>query len=122
MEKMPEFNINNKYKLIQIGSQSLRSKYYISSQNEKESKTLLSLPYYNQGNAKDAYNFFYQADFLSEDVSIETIKDHSIIRDYILNKARAYPAKESIFIHNDYIIFVLDEKALTQAQRKILNN
>lgn len=122
MEKMPEFNINNKYKLIQIGSQSLRSKYYIPSQNEKESNALLALPYYNQGNAKDAYNFFYQADFLSQDISIETIKDHSVIRDYILNKARAYPAKESIFIHNDYIIFVLDEKALTQAQRKILDN
>ena len=122
MEKMPEFNVNNKYKLIQIGSQSLRSKYYINTSFEKESNALLSLPYYKEGFAKDAYNFFYQADFLSEDSSIETIKNNDVIRDYILNKARAYPAKESIFIYNDYIIFVLDENALYQAQKKVFNS
>ena len=122
MERMPEFNVDNQYKLIQIGSKSLRSKYYLAQANETESKALLSLPYYIEGKAKDAYNFFYQADFVSEDASIDTIKNNKTIRDFIIYKARPYPAKESIFIHDDYIIFILDENALIEAQRRITEN
>ena len=121
MEKMENFNIEHQYKLYQIGSQSLRQRYYLKKQNELTSDSLLSLAYYNKENAKSAYNFFYQTDFASQNASLDELKSIPEIKDYILNKARPWPHKESIFIHNDHIIFVLDEKELYDTQKYLGN-
>jgi len=121
MEKMDNFNIERQYKLYQIGSQSLRQRYYLKKQNELTSDSLLSLAYYNKENAKSAYNFFYQTDFASQNASLNELKSIPEIKDYILNKARPWPHKESIFIHNDHIIFVLDEKELYDIQKYLGN-
>ncbi len=119
LEKMPEFDINRQYKLLQIGEKSLRPRYYLKKSGEFPSGELLGWAYYPAGHAKDAYNFYYQTDFLSADAGLSAAKGHQELRDYLLNRARAWPAKESLFISGEYIVFVLDEAALVKAQGEI---
>ena len=118
LEKMPEFNIDLKYKLLQVGEQSLRSKYYKKQPHEFYSGELLSRAYYPEGAAKEAYNFFYQADFLEEDDAGEALSVPEI-RHYLLNKAQPWPYKESLFIFGQYIVIVLDDTALALLQKKL---
>ena len=121
LEKMPEFDINRQYKLLQIGEQSLRSKYYVQGKNEANSGALLNRAYYAEGKGKDAYNFFYQTDFLSGDAQGEAFKEPAV-REFLLNKAQAWPSQNSIYIYGTYIVLVLDENRLVQAQQFINQN
>ena len=117
LEKLPEFNVNGHYKLLQIGEQSLRGKYYIRKPGEQPSGELLAWAYYPAGRAKDAYNFYYQADFLEADAGLgEAVAANPNLREYILNRARPWPAPESLFISGEYIVLVLDDAALAKAQ------
>ena len=118
LEKMPEFNIDFKYQLLQIGEQSLRSKYYLRKPHELYNGELLGRAYYPEGNAKDAYNFFYQADFLEGDATDEALREPAI-QNYLLNHARAWPYPESLFIYGKYIVIVLDDEELALMQKKI---
>ena len=118
MEKMPEFNIDRRYKLLQIGEKSLRAKYYIKTPFEVPVGELLAKAYYPEGHAKDAYNFFYQTDFLEGDAEAEAVNE-PVIRDYLLTKARAWPAKESLFIYGNYIVLILDDEALAKVQQQL---
>ena len=120
MEKMPEFDISRQYKLLQIGEMSLRNKYYLATPNEHQSAELLNFAYYSPHNANDAYNFFYQTDFASDIAFFDKAIENNKIAQFILYHARPWPAKESIQIIDDYIIFILNEKALYQAQQAIL--
>lgn len=114
LEKMPEFNINRQYKLLQIGEMSLRKKYYLAKDGEQANGNLLHKSYYPAGQAKDAYNFYYQTDFLNADATVEEIKNSPDLREYILNQAQPYPAQSSMWIHGDYIILILDAAALAK--------
>ena len=118
MEKMPEFNIDRRYKLLQIGEKSLRAKYYVKTPFEVPVGELLAKAYYPEGNGKEAYNFFYQTDFLEGDAEAEAVHD-AVIRDYLLTKARAWPAKESLFIYGNYIVLILDDEALAKVQQQL---
>ena len=121
LEKMPEFDINRQYQLLQIGEQSLRSKYYLKGKNEIPEGALLDRAYYAEGKGKDAYNFFYQTDFLSGDAQAEALLEPAI-RDFLLNKAQAWPAENSIFIFGSYIVLVLDENRLAVVQKALTQN
>ena len=118
LEKMPEFNIDRQYKLLQIGEKSLRTKYYLKGAHEAANGELLGRAYYPAGAAKDAYNFFYQTDFLADDAHNEALQEPAI-RNYLLNQARAWPAKESLFIYGDYIVLILDDKVLANIQKQL---
>ena len=118
LEKMPEFNIDKQYKLLQIGEKSLRAKYYLKGAHEAFNGELLGRAYYPAGAAKDAYNFFYQTDFLADDAHNEAFQEPAI-RNYLLNQARAWPAKESLFIYGDYIVLILDDKVLENVQKQL---
>ena len=118
LEKMPEFDINRQYQLLQIGEKSLRSKYYRRGSFEINNGELLEYAFYPAGKAKDAYNFFYQTDFLSDDVYDQALKIPEI-RQYLLQTARAWPAQESLFIYGSYIVLVLDEAQLALVQKKL---
>lgn len=118
LEKMPEFNINRSYKLLQIGEMSLRQKYYIKKPYENPSDSLLNKAYYPEGSAKDAYNFYYQTDFLSANANSEAFNIPAI-RNYLLNNARAWPAAESLWIYDDYIVMVIDEQSLDNLRQSL---
>lgn len=118
LEKMPEFDINKQYKLLQIGEQSLRKNYYIKKNNEYQSNELLNSAYYKEGKGKEAYNFYYQTDFIKEDAELTALNNPQI-KDYILNTARAWPTKESLTIIDDYIIIILNEDKLSQIRNNL---
>lgn len=122
LEKMPNFDINQKYNLVQIGEKSLRAKYYLKKPYEINSGELLDFAYYPAGAASDAYNFFYQTDFLEKDEALDTALKNPEIRHYLLTSARPYPAKESIAIIGNYIILILDDTALANAKAQISPN
>ena len=120
LEKLEDFNVNGHYKLLQIGNQSLRGKYYLHKNGETDSGELLGWSYYDAGRSKDAYNFYYQADFLEADSDLATaIQENPTIKEYLMNKARAWPAKESLYLSGNYIVLVLDETELAKAQQFI---
>lgn len=121
LEKMPEFDINRQYQLLQIGEQSLRSKYYLKGKKEANNGALLSKAYYAEGKGKDAYNFFYQTDFLGGDAKFEALQEPTI-REFLLNKAQVWPAQNSIYIYGPYIVLVLDEKRLAEVQRFLVKH
>lgn len=121
LERLPEFNIEKQYKLLQIGEKSLRPKYYQKSTDELPNGELLNRAYYPQGNSKEAYNFFYQTDFLKEDAKNDALQNPRI-REYLLNQAKAWPAKESLFISGDYIVIILDTIALSRIQKELSGN
>ena len=106
LEKLPEFDIEKKYKLIQIGEMSLRKNYYTRVYDDFYSGEMLEDAYYQQGNAKDAYNFFYQVDFLSEDAAEDAL-ENPLIKEYLRDKAQPWPANGSVGIVGEYIIIVL---------------
>lgn len=118
LEKLPEFDISKQYTLLQIGEKSLRQKYYLKKSDEQTSAELLTAAYYPANGAAHAYNFFYQTDFLKADDNGEALRD-PLIKDYILHKARPYPAKESLLISGDYIVLVLDEIALERLKNRL---
>ena len=122
LEKMPEFDINRQYKLLQIGEMSLRKKYYLAKAGEQANGNLLQKSYYPAGNAKDAYNFYYQTDFLSADATAAEAAANPAVREYILTRARPYPAPESIWIYGDYIILTLTPSALSHLQSTLTSN
>lgn len=122
LEKMENFNIDRQYKLLQIGSIPMRSRYYLAKENELKNEELLSLPYYQEETSSKAYNFFYQTDFLSQNTSLKLASRDDMIKDFILNSARPWPAKESILITGEHIVFILDEKSLYEAQQYLLKN
>lgn len=119
LEKLPEFNIDKQYKLLQIGEMSLRKNYYQKQPYENASPALLEEAYYPKGKSKDAYNFFYQTDFLSENASLSAAIANPEIREFLINTAQAWPAKNSLKIIGDYIIFVLDDAILAKIQRRL---
>ena len=52
----------------------------------------------------------------------EAARENSALRGYILNRARPWPSKDSLFISGDYIVLVLDEDALIRARRFLADN
>ncbi len=120
LEKMPNFNIEQKYQLLQIGNIPMRSRYYINK-NSAQNNELLNYSYYEPKNSYSAFNFFYQTDFLKKNSSLLVASKSEEIKDFILNKAKPWPDKDSLFISGDYIIIVLNDYDLRKAQQKILS-
>lgn len=106
LEKLPEFDIEKKYKLLQVGEMSLRKNYYTKVFDDVYSPEMLDKAYYQQGNAKDAYNFFYHVDFLSEDAMDDAL-ENPMVKEYLKNKAQPWPASGAVGIVGEYIIIVL---------------
>jgi hypothetical protein len=107
LEKMPEFDITRQYKFLQIGEVSLRQKFYLKNPKELKSGDLLEWSYYPEGSVKEAYNFFYQTDFISDDAKVSEAMQIPAIKEFVEYKGRPWPAKESILIYDDYIVLLL---------------
>ncbi|MBR5599081.1 MAG: hypothetical protein IKW39_03475 [Alphaproteobacteria bacterium] len=120
LEKMPTFNIEKKYQLLQIGKLPMRSRYYINQNNEKNNE-LLNFAYFEPQNSSHAFNFFYQTDFLENNVSLFDAIQNKEIENFIMQKAKAWPHKDSIFIKDEYIVIIMDYEHLYDARQKIAN-
>ena len=116
LEQMPEFRIGQRYRLLQIGSLSLRENFYKEVKGEATSLDLLTTAFTPQFMSRIVYNFYYPDDIFVENVGIEALSFAG--REY-LKKAKVWPATGSIFIDGDIIILVLTEEGLNKAREKM---
>ena len=107
LEQMPEFDSNRNYRLLQIGTLSLRKNYYTKSTNEKVSLDLLETSFTPQYMAQIVYNFYYPKDIFYTSVGVNQLSSRGL--EYIKYKAKPWPSQEAIFIDGDIIIIVLDD-------------
>ena len=117
MEQHKDFRLGQKYRLLQVGSLSLRQNYYREVNNEQISLDLLSTSFTPQYMSRIVYNFYYPKDIFYNNATIEDLSNRG--REYLVYRAKSWPAQESIFIDGDIIIVVLTDEDLEQAQKKL---
>lgn len=116
LEQLPEFNADRKYRLLQIGSLSLRQNFYKEVKDEQKSLDLLSAAYTPPFMSRIVYNFYYPNDIFIDNVDVRALS--SAGRDY-LRQAKVWPSVGSIFIDNDIVIIVLTEEGLNKVKGKL---
>ena len=116
LEQMPEFQIGRRYRLLQVGSLSLRENFYRKVEGEETSLDLLTTAFTPQFMSKIVYNFYYPDDIFVNNVGVEALSPAG--REYLRN-AKVWPAMGSIFIDGDIIIIVLTEEGLNKARERL---
>lgn len=117
MEKLPNFDISRRYRLLQIGSLSMRENYYLPQPAEQISLDLLSTSFTPQFMSRIVYNFYYPRDIFYNNAGVEDLTPQG--RDFLLTQAKPFPAQEFIFIDGDIVIIVLTEEGLAQERAKL---
>lgn len=118
LEQTKGFHPKNKYRLLQIGSLSLRENYYISHPNEATSLDLLTTSFTPEFMSRITYNFYYPQDIFYTNTSVEELSQYG--KDYIRNRAKPFPSPDSIYIDGDIVVIVLTEQGLKKARSRIL--
>ena len=117
IEQMPTFHADRKYKILQVGSLSLRQNYYRTQKGEETSLDLLSTSFTPQYMSRIVYNFYYPKDIFYDNAGINDLSSKG--KEYIKHQAKPWPALSSIFIDGDIIIVILSEEELYKAKNKI---
>ena len=119
LEQHKDFRPGQKYRLLQVGSFSLRKNYYREVSGEETSLDLLTTSFIPQYMSRFVYNFYYPKDVFYANASARELSQRG--KNYLRHEAKSWPAKESIFIDGDIIIIVLTDEGLSKAI-KSLNN
>ena len=112
LEQMPDFRAGRKYRLLQIGSLSLRKNYYREVTGEATSLDMLSTSFTPQYMSRIVYNFYYPEDIFYDNATVSDLSEKG--REFLKN-AKVYPSLGSIFIDGDIVIMVLTEEGLAKA-------
>jgi len=116
LEQMPDFHAGQKYRLLQIGTLSLRENFYKKVNGEETSLDLLTTAFTPQFMSRIVYNFYYPEDIFVDNVSVEALSPRG--KEY-LREAKVWPSLGSIFIDGDIIILVLTEEGLNKVKEKL---
>ncbi len=114
VEQMKGFYADKQYRLLQIGSLSLRSNYYRAQPKEAVSLDLLSTSFTPEFMSRIVYNFYYPRDIFYANASVTELSRKG--KDFIRNQAKSFPAKDSVYIDGDIIVIILTEQALEKAR------
>lgn len=112
LEQMPEFRAGQKYRLLQIGSLSLRKNYYREVAGEEISLDMLSTSFTPQYMSRIVYNFYYPEEIFYNNAGVGDLSPRG--KEFLRN-AKIYPSLGSIFIDGDIVIIVLTEDGLAKA-------
>ena len=107
IESRPEFNIRRRYRLLQIGSFSLR----------ETSLDLLETSFTPEFMSRIVYNFYYPEDVFYANAVVEELSPRG--KEFIATTAKPWPAQESVYIDGDIVVVVLTGEGLDKARRKI---
>ncbi|MBR5598953.1 MAG: glucosyltransferase domain-containing protein [Alphaproteobacteria bacterium] len=120
IELHPNFNPEKKYRIFQVGDISLRPMYY-NKNIDKDDVFLLSIPYLAMWQSKNLLQFYSPFNFTSdiENLFISDITDS--VQDYVNNRARIWPEKDSIYIDDNIILIVLTQNELNKLKIKVNN-
>lgn len=119
LEQHKNFRLGQKYRLLQVGSISMRKNYYRKVDGEQTSLDLLTTAFTPQYMSRIVYNFYYPKDIFYNNASVEELSPEG--RSYLLNTAKSWPSNESIFIDRDIVIIVLTDEGLEIAKQKLNN-
>ena len=133
MESQKDFDVNRRYKIIQIGMPiSLRSRFYSGTytcfQNFSHGieDTFLSSSYDPSWNCFSAYEFYYQTEFRGERFRSGHPNDPKYKAQLkrlweagILDKAQAWPHENGLIVWKDVILFVTDAKELEGYKKQL---
>ncbi|MBO5038525.1 MAG: hypothetical protein J6C85_03605 [Alphaproteobacteria bacterium] len=117
LEERADFYPARKYRLLQIGSLSLRENFYKKAEGEAVSLDLLKTSFTPQFMSRIVYNFYYPEDVFYDNVPLSAISTKA--KQWIKGTARPWPAAESIMIDGDIVIIVLTQEALDKANRDL---
>lgn len=121
---------NKEYTLVTIGKNTKRNIFYNNSNSKVFDGALLGFTVAAPSQEESFYNFNGQLPKINNGIAIPYGKyptDISILKsisNFILNKAEAYPAKNSVYVDDKYIYVVYNENALKQVKdnlRKLLS-
>lgn len=115
LEQHPDFIKGRKYRLLQLGSLSLRQNFYRKDNREQTSLDLLSTSFTPEFMSRIVYNFYYPEDLFYANATIEDLSPAGIT--YLRYGAKVWPKHNSIFIDGDVVIIVLTEEGLERALR-----
>lgn len=114
IEDHPYFYPNRQYRLLQIGSLSLRENYYKKDIREMVSLDLLETSFTPEFMSRIVYNFYYPKNIFYNNASVEELS--SFGQQFLFTEAKPFPNESSVFIDNDIIIVVLTEEGLYKAK------
>ncbi len=126
IETQPQFDMNKKYTVIYIGTPfALRSNFYTpKAKDEFTSIPMLSFCYNVVWPTTDHdIDFYYvkrfkQISYNTENLVHVNSKEYlKYFKDYILNEAKAWPDKNSIYVDDKYIVIVYNQEALDKAKQ-----
>lgn len=120
IEEHPLFYPNRQYRLLQIGSLSLRENYYKKDIREIVSLDLLSTSFTPEFMSRIVYNFYYPKNIFYNNASVEELSPYG--QQFLFTEAKTFPQDTSIFIDNDIIIVVLTDDGLYKAKSKLARN
>lgn len=115
LEERADFDPSRPYRVLQIGSLSLRPNFYLKPENEETSLDLLSTSFTPQFMSRIVYNFYYPQDIFYNNAVVQELSPRG--REWLLYKAAPFPHKDSIFIDGDIVIIVLTQEGLKKALR-----
>ncbi len=118
LEQTKGFYAGRKYRLLQIGSLSLRQNYYRTQPNETVSLDLLSTSFTPEFMSRIVYNFYYPQDIFYANAVVEELSRQG--KEYIRNQAKPFPSPDSVYIDGDIVVIVLTEQGLEKARSRIL--
>lgn len=114
LERFPGFDARRKYRLLQIGSFSLRRNYYRRTAGEEISLDLLETSFTPEFMSRIVYNFYYPEDvFYDNAVPGELSKAG---QDFVRNRAKPWPSADAVYIDGDIVVIVLTEEGLEKAR------
>lgn len=114
IEQFENFSAFRKYKLLQVGSLSLRENYYKKTPGEEKSLDLLSTSFTPQFMSRIVYNFYYPEDVFYANAAKAELSPKG--REWLLYKAKPFPNKDFIYIDGDILIIVLTDEGLNKAR------
>lgn len=116
LEERADFNPSRHYRLLQIGSLSLRQNFYLKQKGEEISLDLLSTSFTPQFMSRIVYNFYYPRDIFYNNAVVDELSLRG--KEWLLYQAAPFPHKDSIYIDGDIVIIVLTKEGLTEALRR----
>ncbi len=117
IEEHPFFYPNRQYRLLQIGSLSLRENYYRKDIREIVSLDLLSTSFTPEFMSRIVYNFYYPKNIFYNNATVDDLSPYG--HQFLFTEAKPFPQEGSIFIDRDIIIVVLTEEGLYKAKSKL---
>ena len=121
------FDINKKYLYCQIGQyENFNKRFYIGNYGNVKNDELLYILFVSPDSPSSGLkyladkDFIFDGDFYSYDIDDNFDEQmYDELYDFIMNKAKVYPSKDSIFISEHYILVVFDKLYLDFLKTKL---